>query len=141
MATCRKRANPRRGEIYLTALDPTIGREIRKTRPALIIQNNISNRLSEITIVAPTVVLLPVDAETGLEFHSVALVNQIRAVDRRQPGADSALKIDGLVVLGSGDALSPRRTPLQQARVQPLHPLHGALDREPVTRRPRRLLP
>ena len=42
-----KDRNPRRGEIYLTALDPTVGREIRKTRPALIIQNDVSNRLSE----------------------------------------------------------------------------------------------
>ena len=44
---------PKRGEIYLTALDPTVGREIQKTRPALIIQNDISNRLSHMTIVAP----------------------------------------------------------------------------------------
>jgi len=35
---------PRRGEIYLTALDPSIGHEIRKTRPALIVQNDVSNR-------------------------------------------------------------------------------------------------
>jgi len=31
---------PRRGEIYLVSFDPTVGREIKKTRPALVIQNN-----------------------------------------------------------------------------------------------------
>jgi mRNA interferase MazF len=35
---------PRRGQIYLVQFDPTVGHEIRKTRPVVIIQNNISNR-------------------------------------------------------------------------------------------------
>jgi mRNA interferase MazF len=91
--TTAKTGRPRRGEIYLTALDPTLGREIRKTRPALVIQNDVSNRLSEITIVAPITstvrfplnpvhVLLAADRNTGLSVTSVALFNQIRAVDR-----------------------------------------------------------
>ena len=88
-----KAGYPRRGEIYLTALDPTLGREIQKTRPALIIQNDVSNRVSRITIVAPITstvrlplnpvhVLLAADQTTGLSVTSVALFNQIRAVDR-----------------------------------------------------------
>src|ERR1700733_11708377 len=83
---------PKRGEIYLTNLDPTIGREIQKTRPALIIQNDVANRLSEMTIVAPITstvrfplspvhVLLASDRSTGLSVISVAAFNQIRAVD------------------------------------------------------------
>ena len=43
---------PRRGEIWLVDFDPTRGAEIRKTRPALIIQNDAANRYSPITIVA-----------------------------------------------------------------------------------------
>ena len=43
---------PKRGEIYLVNFDPTVGSEIQKTRPALILQNNISNQHSPITIVA-----------------------------------------------------------------------------------------
>ena len=98
MATTRhartaKARYPERGEIYLTALDPTLGREIQKTRPALIIQNDISNELSGITIVAPITstvrfplspvhALLAADKTTGLSVTSVALLNQIRAVDR-----------------------------------------------------------
>ena len=88
-----KTGYPRRGEIYLAALDPTLGREIKKTRPALVVQNDVSNRLSEITIVAPITstvrfplnpvhVLLTAGANTGLRVISVALFNQIRAVDR-----------------------------------------------------------
>ena len=80
---------PLRGEIYLTALDPGIGREIKKTRAALIIQNDISNQRSEITIVAPITstvrfplnpvhVLLSQGAGAGLAVNSVTLLNQIR---------------------------------------------------------------
>jgi mRNA interferase MazF len=86
---------PKRGEIYLTALDPTVGHEIRKTRPALVIQNDTSNRYSATTIVAPITskvrlplsplhVLLPAKASTGLDVPSVAVFTQIRAVDRRR---------------------------------------------------------
>ncbi len=85
--------SPKRGEIFLTALDPTLGHEIQKTRPALVIQNDISNRLAALTIVAPITstvrfplnpvhVLLAGDETTGLSVVSVALLNQIRAVDK-----------------------------------------------------------
>ena len=52
MAAKRKLAQPQRGEIYLVSFDPTVGAEIQKTRPALILQNNIANEHSPITIVA-----------------------------------------------------------------------------------------
>ena len=85
---------PRRGEVYLVTFDPTVGSEIQRTRPALIIQNDIANRNSPITIVAaitsqfteplyPTEVLItPPDG--GLTTASVALLNQIRSIDRRR---------------------------------------------------------
>lgn len=84
---------PRRGQIYLTTLDPTLGREIQKTRPALVIQNDVSNRLTHMTIVAPITstvrfplnpvhVLIASGVSTGLAVTSVALLNQVRAVDR-----------------------------------------------------------
>ena len=86
---------PRRGEIYLTSLDPTVGHEIQKTRPALVIQNDTSNRYGAVTMVAPVTstvrlplsplhVLLPAGAATGLAVASVAVFNQIRTVDRRR---------------------------------------------------------
>lgn len=74
--------------------DPTIGSEIKKTRPALIIQNDIANRHSPVTIVAaltsqfdefiyPTEVLIE-PPEGGLAKRSVVLLNQIRTIDRRR---------------------------------------------------------
>jgi mRNA interferase MazF len=82
---------PIRGEIYLVNFDPTIGSEISKTRPALIIQNNIANRSSPIIIIAaitskfddrlyPTEVLIE-PPEGGLKTTSVILLNQIRSID------------------------------------------------------------
>ena len=43
---------PRRGEVYLVNFDPTVGSKIRQTRRALVLQNDIANRHSPITIVA-----------------------------------------------------------------------------------------
>jgi len=76
--------------------DPTMGSEIRKTRPALVIQNDIDNRHSPITMVAaitshaegapyPTEVTVP-SREGGLSKQSMVLLNQIRSVDRRRLG-------------------------------------------------------
>lgn len=42
----------KKGEIYLINLDPVIGSEQGKTRPCLIIQNNIGNKYSQNTIIA-----------------------------------------------------------------------------------------
>ena len=75
-------------------LDPTIGAEIRKTRPALVIQNDIDNRYSPITIVAAITSKIDSDPyptevqvrppEGGLSVPSMVLLNQIRSVDRRR---------------------------------------------------------
>jgi mRNA-degrading endonuclease toxin of MazEF toxin-antitoxin module len=35
-----KRPQPQRGEVWWVAFDPSIGREIRKTRPAVIVSND-----------------------------------------------------------------------------------------------------
>jgi mRNA interferase MazF len=85
---------PRRGEVYLVNFDPTLGAEIQKTRPALIVQNDVANRHSAITIVAaitsqfdqtlyPTEVLIS-PPEGGLRTESVALLNQIRSIDKQR---------------------------------------------------------
>ena len=90
----RKIEFPKRGEIYLVNFDPTIGSEIQKTRPALILQNDISNQYSPITIVAaitsqfdaeiyPTEVLIN-PPEGGLTVTSVVLLNQIRSIDKQR---------------------------------------------------------
>ena len=86
---------PRRGDIYLVNFDPTLGAEIRKTRPALILQNDIGNKFSPVTIMAaisskfeeplyPTEVLISAKALTGLTVDSVVLLNQIRTIDKKR---------------------------------------------------------
>ena len=43
----------RRGGVYLARLDPTFGVEMKKTRPVVIIQNDVSNEYGRSVIVAP----------------------------------------------------------------------------------------
>jgi len=84
--------SPVRGEVYLVNFDPTLGSEIKKTRPALIIQNDIANEHSPITIVAAITskfdnTLYPTEVEISagegdLKQNSVVLLNQIRSIDR-----------------------------------------------------------
>jgi mRNA interferase MazF len=87
-------ALPKRGEIYLVNFDPTVGAEIRKTRPAMVLQNDVANEYSPITIVAaitskfderlyPTEVLITASG-SGLAQDSVVLLNQIRSIDRQR---------------------------------------------------------
>lgn len=90
----QKVAVPHRGDIYLVNFDPTVGAEIQKTRPALVIQNEIGNQYSPITIVAaistkfglppyPTEVVME-PADSGLPQTSAVVLNQIRSVDRQR---------------------------------------------------------
>jgi len=44
---------PRRFDVYLVSLDPTVGREIRKTRPCAIVSPDEMNRHIRTVIVAP----------------------------------------------------------------------------------------
>ena len=85
---------PKRGDVVLVDFDPTIGAEIRKRRPALVVQNDIDNRHSPVTIVAamtsqiatesyPTEVVVH-RPEGGLSKPSAVLLNHIRSVDRRR---------------------------------------------------------
>jgi len=84
---------PRRGSIYLVNLDPPMGSEIRKTRPAVIIQNDVGNQYSTTTIIAPVTsgedAVYPVEVavkspEGGLDKNSLILLNQIRAIDKKR---------------------------------------------------------
>lgn len=80
----------KRGDIVLVDLDPTKGSEQGKTRPTLIIQNDIGNKYSPTTIVAPLTSsyqkIYPMNVEvksddTNLQKDSVILLNQIVTVD------------------------------------------------------------
>lgn len=87
---------PRRGEVYWVSLDPTIGSEIAKTRPGIVISNDIGNQYSDRVIVAPlssadTTKVYPFEvllkpSEGGVPKPSKVLLDQIRAVDRTRLG-------------------------------------------------------
>jgi len=85
--------HPHRGEIYIVDFDPSRGHEIQKTRPAVIIQNDIGNRYSPVTIVAaitsklspkpfPVEVAVAPGKRNGLTLPSAINLAQIRSVDR-----------------------------------------------------------
>lgn len=53
MAVGRTAAKPGRGEVYLVRLAPTLGSEIRKTRPCVVVSPNELNHNLRTAIVAP----------------------------------------------------------------------------------------
>lgn len=78
---------PQRGDVYWVNLDPVVGTEIRKTRPAVIVSNNSCNRYST------RVVVLPITSNVSSLHHGEAMVevkgkpgralgDQIRSLDK-----------------------------------------------------------
>lgn len=83
-----------KGDIFLANLEPTKGHEQGGIRPVLIIQNNIYNEYSPVTIIAaitskkfikiyPTNVFLKKE-ESKLDKDSTILLNQLRSIDKRR---------------------------------------------------------
>ena len=84
----------KRGDIYLAALDPVIGREIAKTRPVIIVSNNRNNQYGG------TVTVLPLTSQrlhtaypfelvlaqgcAGLPKKSKIKADQIRTLDKKR---------------------------------------------------------
>lgn len=78
----------RRFEVFLVSLEPTVGSEIRKTRPCLVISPNEMNRHIRTVIVAPmTTRGRPYPSRVACEFqgkHGQVVLDQIRTVDTRR---------------------------------------------------------
>ncbi|VVB84556.1 PemK-like, MazF-like toxin of type II toxin-antitoxin system [uncultured archaeon] len=83
----------KRGNVYWVKLDPIEGSEIGKTRPGVVLSNDINNELAD------TVTIIPVTSSlgkvypfevfiskgtAGLPDDSKAKVNQIRTVDKKR---------------------------------------------------------
>lgn len=100
----------KRGEVWLVALDPTLGSEIRKTRPALIVSPDEMNAHLRTVIVAPlTSGSSPTPFRIVVNFDGVSglvLVDQIRTVPRqrlrrRMGTVEPQILSDVLTVLGA----------------------------------------
>ena len=76
---------PRRGDVHLVALDPTVGREIRKTRPCVVVSPDELNAHLATVIVAPlTTGGRPYPFRVACRFQGRAgsvVLDQLRTVD------------------------------------------------------------
>ena len=81
----------KRGEVYWVNLDPTIGSEIKKTRPALIVSPDDMNAVLPRVIIAPlTSGGQPLGCRPEIEFKGKStriLLDQLRSVDRQRLGS------------------------------------------------------
>ena len=80
---------PKRGDVYWVNLDPTVGTEINKKRPCLIISSDEGNEVcSRVTVAAITSSvqnLYPFQVKVRLkEKDGKVLLNQIRTIDKRR---------------------------------------------------------
>lgn len=81
-----------RGAVFWVDLDPTIGRETRKTRPCVVVQRDAADLNSPTTIVCPLTDATPSDGNLlnvfvsgillGRKNDSVVVCNQIRTVEK-----------------------------------------------------------
>ena len=76
---------PRRGEIWLAALDPTVGSEIQKTRPCVVVSPAEMNEHLRTMIVAPmTTGSRPAPFRIPVAFQrkgGLILLDQLRTLD------------------------------------------------------------
>ena len=83
-----------RGDIYYANLDPVVGRETGKTRPVLVIQNEIGNTYSPTTIVAVITeysakkasypICVALKKGGALKKNSIVNLSQIRTIDKKR---------------------------------------------------------
>ncbi len=86
-----KKREIKRGDVVVVDLEPAKGSEQSKVRPCVVIQNDIGNQYSPVTIIAcitsgekatfDTEVAIK-SPEGGLKNNSIVLLNQIRTIDK-----------------------------------------------------------
>jgi mRNA interferase MazF len=95
----------KRGEIYYADLSPSVGAEINKRRPVLIVSNDANNRASSTVTILPVTSnvsrvypfeVLLITKQSGLPRDSKAMAQQIRMIakDRLHPGKAGELGRD-----------------------------------------------
>lgn len=79
----------KRGEVWWVAFDPSVGSEIQKTRPAVIVSNDAANAALARVVVVPltsnTTKLYPGEAVVSVGGQkSKVMADQIMAADKRR---------------------------------------------------------
>lgn len=86
---------PSRGMLIEVGLDPVVGHEQGRSRPCVVVQNDVGNRFSSTTIIVPLtdaahirkpspIYVLVAKGDGGATKNSYALCDQIRTVDQRR---------------------------------------------------------
>jgi mRNA interferase MazF len=84
-----------RGMVVLVELDPVVGHEQGRTRPCVVVQNDVGNRYSSTTVIVPLtdaahvkkpspIYVLIKKGDGGVTKDSYVLCDQIRTVDQRR---------------------------------------------------------
>lgn len=83
-----RRGLPRRGDVYLVSLDPARGREIRKTRPCIVISpDELNQHLTTLLIAPMTTGSHDYPFRVACTFQGTkghVVLDQVRAVDRHR---------------------------------------------------------
>ena len=77
-----------RGEVWLAALDPTVGSEIQKTRPCIVVSPpEMHDHLRTVTVAPMTTGSRPAPFRVAVRFEGRAgliLLDQLRTLDKKR---------------------------------------------------------
>ena len=111
---------PFRGMVVEVSLDPVVGHEQGRSRPCVVVQNDVGNRFSTTTIVVPLtdaahikvpspIYVLIRKGDGGTTKDSIALCDQIRTVDQRRfrsvcgaLASETMTKLDAALLISLG---------------------------------------
>lgn len=105
----------KRGDVYYANLDPVKGHETGKTRPVVVIQNDIGNMYSPTTIVAIVTeysekkasypICVTVKKGKGLKKESIVNLSQIRTIDKQRLKAPKITELSDNVMKKVDEAI------------------------------------